>query len=326
MQIDVCNGDADGLCSVVQWRLHQPRVARLVTGLKRDIALLDRVQASQGDELLVCDLSMRRNLSALTRLLDAGVSVHYFDHHQVDAIPPHPLLDAHIDTASDTCTSLLVDQQLLGAFRAWAVVGAFGDNLTRVADSLATRLGLSYGERRRLQTLGESINYNAYGESEKDVCITPAHLYEILSRYPDPLHLLEQETIGQELEALRHDDMCRAQSLPVYLQGAHFSVHVFPNEPWSRRISGHWSNHLASAQPLQAHALLTSTASADYRVSVRAPLCAPSGAVEFCRGFGGDGRAAAAGIDHLPADQLDRFVAAFSAAQWGDVPLVHGHA
>lgn len=317
MQIDVCNGDADGLCSVVQWRLHQPRLARLVTGLKRDIALLDRVSALEGDELLVCDLSMRRNLPALTRLLDAGVAVRYFDHHQVDAIPAHPLLDAHIDTASDTCTSLLVDQQLVGAFRAWAVVGAFGDNLTRVADSLAVRLGLSYGERRRLQTLGESINYNAYGDSEQDVHIPPAQLYEILVHYPDPLNLLEQETVGQELEALRYDDMCRAQSLPAYLQGAHFSVHVFPNAPWSRRISGCWSNHLASAQPLQAHAVLTSTASADYKVSVRAPLCAPSGAVEFCRGFGGDGRAAAAGIDHLPADQMDRFVAAFSVAQWG---------
>lgn len=317
MQIDVCNGDADGLCSVVQWRLHRPRSARLVTGLKRDIALLDRVPVSQGDELLVCDLSMRRNLPALTRLLNAGVPVRYFDHHQVDAIPDHPLLDAHIDTASDTCTSLLVDQQLVGAFRAWAVVGAFGDNLTRVADSLAKRLGLSYGERRRLQSLGESINYNAYGDSENDVHITPAHLYEILVHYPDPLNLLEQETVGQELEALRHDDMCQAQALPAYLQGAHFSVHVFPNAPWSRRISGYWSNHLASAQPLQAHALLTSTASADFKVGVRAPLCAPSGAVEFCRGFGGDGRAAAAGIDHLPADQLDRFVAAFSVAQWG---------
>jgi hypothetical protein len=33
--------------------------------------------------------------------------------------------------------------------------------------------------------------------------------------------------------------------------------------------------------------------------------------------FGGDGRAGAAGIDHLPADQMERFVAAFSSARWG---------
>lgn len=30
---------------------------------------------------------------------------------------------------------------------------------------------------------------------------------------------------------------------------------------------------------------------------------------------------AAAGIDHFPADQLERFVAAFSVAQWGSAPI-----
>jgi hypothetical protein len=47
--IDVCNGDADGLCAIVQWRLHEPRAATLVTGLKREIALLSGVQAAVGD-------------------------------------------------------------------------------------------------------------------------------------------------------------------------------------------------------------------------------------------------------------------------------------
>jgi len=101
-QVDVCNGDADGLCALVQWRLHEPQVAAsLVTGLKRDIELLDRVQAARGDSVLVCDLSMRRNRRALMRLLDAGVRVRYFDHHEAGDIPLHPLLEAHIDVASD---------------------------------------------------------------------------------------------------------------------------------------------------------------------------------------------------------------------------------
>ena len=33
--------------------------------------------------------------------------------------------------------------------------------------------------------------------------------------------------------------------------------------------------------------------------------------------FGGGGRARAAGIDSLPANDLDRFIAAFAATQWG---------
>lgn len=316
--IDICNGDADGLCSVVQWRLHEPQAACLITGLKRDIELLDRVQAAEGDQLLVCDLSMRRNLLPLLRLLAAGVSVRYFDHHKVDEIPLHPLLEAHIAVASDICTSLLVDRYLGGKFRAWAVVGAFGDNLTGVAEGLAVDMGLSVQDRRRLQSLGESINYNAYGDSEEDVHISPGHLYEKLLRYPDPLSFLEHEAIGGELDALRQDDLRRAQALPPHFQDARISVHLLPDAPWSRRVSGNLSNILASAEPLRAHAVLTPTVSGDFAVSVRAPLCTPAGAAEFCLRFGGDGRAGAAGIDHLPAQQVERFIAVFSATRWGD--------
>lgn len=63
----------------------------LVTGLKRGIALLARVPAVAGDEVLVCDLSMERNLVALVGLLDRGVRVRYFDHHALlREIPKHP--------------------------------------------------------------------------------------------------------------------------------------------------------------------------------------------------------------------------------------------
>ena len=324
MNIDACNGDADGLCAVVQWRLHDPQAARLVTGLKRDIELLDRVQAFQGDQLLVCDLSMRRNRLPLLRLLAAGVSVRYFDHHVVDEVPSHPLLEAHIDVASDTCTSLLVDRYLGGRFRAWAVVGAFGDNLTGVAEGLAVDLGLSLKDRRRLQTLGEAINYNAYGDSEQDVHISPGHLYEKLVRYPDPLDFVESEPVAGELDALRQDDFLQAQALPPYFQDERVSVHLLPDVAWSRRVSGSLGNLLAAAEPLRAHAVLTPTVAGDFAVSVRAPLRSPVGAAEFCLHFGGDGRAGAAGIDHLPAHQLGRFIEAFSAVRWADAPQAHG--
>lgn len=316
MYIDVCNGDADGLCAVVQWRLHQPQVARLITGLKRDIGLLERVQAAPGDQVLVCDVSMRRNLSPLLRLLDNGVSVHYFDHHQVEEIPVHPLLDAHIDLASGTCTSLLVDHHLAGGFRAWAVVGAFGDNLTRLAQGLAADMGLSFEDRERLRTLGEAINYNAYGDTEQDVQIAPARLYEIMVRYADPLVFLEREAIARELDVRRRGDLQQALALPPHFQNDCVRVYLLPDAPWSRRVSGSLANVLAETQSRHAHALLRATAAGDFVVSVRAPLCSPFGAAEFCRGFGGDGRAAAGGIDHLPAAQLARFIEAFSAVPW----------
>lgn len=325
--IDVCNGDADGLCALVQWRLHEPRAAQLITGLKRDIELVQRVQASRGDQLLVCDLSLRRNRAALVHLLDAGVNVRYFDHHDADELTPalvHPLLDAHIDSAADACTSLLVDRCLGGLFTPWALVGAYGDNLTQVADERAAQLGLGAQDRRRLQTLGEAINYNAYGDSAQDVLIAPARLFPVLMRYRHPLALLEHESIAQELEALRQSDLRQAGTMTPRWQDAHTRVYMLPDAPWSRRVIGTLVNQLANEQPAQAHAVLKAKGTGGLLVSVRAPVAAPGGAAALCRRFGGGGRAGAGGIDHLPEQELPRFMEALSLAPWGvaDAPAL----
>ena len=207
---DVCNGDADGLCAAVQWRLHAPAPAALLTGLKREIALLARVPAAAGDELNVFDLSMRPNREALQRLLDAGVRVRYFDHHVVEDMPAHPLLESHVDTASDVCTSLLVYWHLGGAFRAWALVGIYGDNLAAVADRLALESDVDAGDCALLRRLGEAINYNAYGDEERDVHIAPRALHATMMRYRDPRDMLAHEAVIDEIDAQRHSDLQQA--------------------------------------------------------------------------------------------------------------------
>ena len=229
--IDICNGDADGLCAVLQWRLHAPGEASLVTGLKRDIALLDRVQAAPGDELLVCDISMQRNRVALLRLLEQGARVRYFDHHAAPDIPAHPNLEAHVEFSSRVCTSLLMDRHLGGAHRAWALVGAYGDNLTEVADALAVAAGLASQDRDRLRLLGEAINYNAYGEDEQDVHVTPARLYGIMARYHDPLELLAHEPVAQQLDALRRADLELGEDLAPHWENDSACVVVLPDAP-----------------------------------------------------------------------------------------------
>ena len=78
---DVSNGDADGICALHQLRLAQPLESILITGVKRDIALLERVTAQAGDSVTVLDVSLNRNREALLRLLQQGVRVEYFDHH-----------------------------------------------------------------------------------------------------------------------------------------------------------------------------------------------------------------------------------------------------
>ena len=317
-RFDVCNGDADGLCAALQWRLHEPAPATLLTALKRDIALLEHVHANGGDEVNVFDLSMHRNRAALLGLLGAGVRVRYFDHHAAGDIPSDPLLEVQVDCASDICTSLLVDRRIDGAFRAWALVGAYGDNLAGVADRLAIESGIGSDVRLRLRRLGEAINYNAYGDDESDVCIAPARLYEVMARYRDPCDMLAHEGIADEIDTRRRADLRQALAWPPHRQDAHGSVLVLPDAAWSRRVLGCLANELANAQPQRAHAVLKLQRTGAYVVSVRAPLASPSGADALCSRFGGGGRARAAGIDGLPADNLERFLADFASTRWGE--------
>jgi hypothetical protein len=316
-RFDVCNGDADGLCAVLQWRLAHPAPATLVTGLKREIDLLSRVPAKAGDEVLVCDLSMQRNLVALRRLLDSGVTLRYVDHHKVDQVPQHAALQACIDFDPQVCTSLLMDRLLDGRFRAWALVGAYGDNLGQVADALAADIGLGPAEQQQLRLLGEGINYNAYGDEASDQHIAPQALYERLARHAHPLELLRHDGIGGELDALRRADLQHTLAQPIHAAGASARWMCLPDAAWSRRVIGGLANALASDAPQQAHAVLKADRQGGYVVSLRAPQAAPSGADEFCRRFGGGGRAGAAGIDHLPAAALERFITELAVARWG---------
>lgn len=64
---------------------------------------------------------------------------------------------------------------------------------------------------------------------------------------------------------------------------------------------------------MNAHAVLTSNRYGDYTESVSAPIADPQGADTLCLKFEtGGGRRAAAGIDRLPTDALDGFLAMFA--------------
>ena len=311
---DIFNGDADGICALHQLRLAQPRAATLVTGVKRDVRLLERVAAGAGDEITVLDISLQANAGAAERALAAGARLAWFDHHAAGSIPRHANFKAFIDTAPDTCTSLIVDRFLNGRHRAWAVVAAFGDNLAESARRAAAVTGLEPAGLQRLRDLGEGINYNAYGETVDDLNYPPADLYQTLSRYREPLDFIEGEPVFDVLKAAMADDLDRARSLAPHAASAGAALYVMPDAAWSRRVHGIFANQLASRHPQRAHALLVQ-GSDGYKVSVRAPLEKPFGAEILCLRFEtGGGRQAAAGINLLPAAELERFAAEFSRA------------
>lgn len=313
---DICNGDADGLFALRQWRLAHPQESIVVTGIKREIELLKRVQARADDQIAVFDISLARNRAALDRLLAAGAAVTWFDHHAPGCIPVHDAFTAHIDTDPETCTSLLVDAHLKGRFRLWAIAAAYGDNLAASAERLADSILLSPPQRAQLRMLGEAVNYNAYGDSETDVRIHPAALYRWLAHYDDPFVAILQAPIVRELDALRRADLDRARALAPRHRDQHSVIVVLPDAPWSRRVSGPFANELAQRDPRRAHAVLKELTSAAYSVSIRAPIASPSGADVLAREFGGGGRVGAAGIDQLPAADVPRFIARIAAMRW----------
>ena len=95
-------------------------------------------------------------------------------------------------------------------------------------------------------------------------------------------------------------------------------VYVLPAEAWARRASGTLANDLAAGATDRAHAVLVPCANDGYRVSIRAPRTAPKGCASLARVFAsGGGREAAAGIDHLPAAELERFIERFRTAFGG---------
>ncbi|MBU0500560.1 MAG: DHH family phosphoesterase [Gammaproteobacteria bacterium] len=309
---DIFNGDADGICALVQLRLADPRNANLITGVKRDIGLLARVPDTAPAEISVLDLSLDKNRKPLFRQLELGSRILYLDHHDpgAEGVPEHPGLTAHIDTDPNTCTSLIVDRLLQGQFRNWAITAAFGDNLVETAEALCRQGGLDEERTELLKKLGICLNYNGYGNSLDDLHFHPADLYRSLQSFQDPLDFLhEGREIWQGLLSGYETDLAEGlRIVPEYCDPA-VAVLVLPDEAWARRANGPLGNELCNRYPSRAHAIVTHKGPGVLQVSIRAPLDNRTGANELASQFpSGGGRKGAAGINELPLAELPGFI------------------
>ncbi len=315
MHYDVFNGDADGICALIQLRLDKPVQSVLVTGTKRDIQLLDKVSVTPGDSLTVLDISFKKNTQRVAEILDAGATIFYVDHHQAGEVPTHPNLTALIDTDSTVCTSLLVNQYLNNKFPLWAITAAFGDNLNQSAINLAASMSLSKAQQTSLQSLGVYVNYNSYGIFIKDLHYSPDSLYQEMVHYQSPFDFItDKRDVFEELESGYQQDMASAKNTKPEYQASAVAVFIFPDMAWARRVSGVFGNYLINQDPTKAYAVLCPAQDDAYLVSVRSPITSKAGADVFCSTFpSGGGRKAAAGINHLPKSQLSDFIDRFSA-------------
>ncbi|MCP4324310.1 MAG: DHH family phosphoesterase [Alteromonadales bacterium] len=312
MNYDIFNGDADGIIALLQLRLANPLDSQLVTGVKRDIKLVQNINVNNSDNVTILDISMEKNIDGLNDLLEKGASVYYADHHRCGDIPTHENLNANIDLDANTCTGLIIDKLLAGRYHAWAITAAYGDNLIAKADELSKKAGYSVEQADQLKELGTLINYNGYGATVADLHFDPAQLYQALLAYPSPFELIaDLDSPFYKLQKAYNEDIANALSIGAKYQSDLLSVFELPNETWSRRISGVYGNLLANQAPSSAHAVLTKNSDGSYLVSLRAPLNNKQGAGDICSQFAtGGGRAAAAGINSLNNSVLNDFVRA----------------
>lgn len=310
---DVFNGDADGILALLQLRLSNPLQAELVTGIKRDISLVKKVEVSAlsvDSQVTILDISMEKNADGLAQVLDTGAQVFYADHHRAGEIPASENLDAHIDLSADTCSALIVDKLLEGKHHLWAITAAYGDNLIKVADGLAEKAGVTSEQAQLLKELGTLINYNGYGANTDDLAYHPADLFQALLQYSDPFDCIaDQLSPYHKLKGAYESDFAKAESAEVLNEGDNSKTVLLEDAAWSRRISGTFGNHLANTSPDKAHIVLTTVDEDNFLVSLRAPLYNKTGAGDICSQFEtGGGRAGAAGINKLPKSDLARLI------------------
>jgi len=313
MQYDVFNGDADGICALHQLRLAHPIPnVELVTGVKRDINLLCKIEDVHSSSITVLDVSLDTNRDALLKMLQNDNRFLYIDHHFAGDIPDSELLDCHIEPSAETCTSLIVNHTLRGKHSKWAICGAFGDNLHDTAYMLAGETGFDAEQIEILRNIGELFNYNGYGAKIEDLHIHPAELYNAITNFEDPFEFYHMTDIVKQLQNGYRSDMTKAMNQDNISAQSPNRVYRFPAAPWARRTAGVFSNLMARQKKNAAHVVIVENDDTSLQISVRAPLLARKNADTLCRQFPtGGGRAAAAGINNLPPELLDDFLLAF---------------
>jgi len=312
MHYDVFNGDADGICSLLQLRLSNPKNSKLITGVKRDISLLKKISPIKQDSITVLDISMKKNYQEVVDFLELGVEVFYADHHHSGDLLTHKNFRSYINESSSICTSLIINEYLSGKYREWAIVGAYGDGMDESAKIIANKAGLSKDDRNKLRLLGECINYNSYGTSETDLLYHPSLLYKLLKRNYNPFDFISSEaSVYDRLLDSYCSDINKAKAILPEIENNVISIIILPDESWSRRVIGVYANLLMYGDKNRAHALMILNNNRDYLVGVRAPYNNKSGADILCSIFGGGGRRGAAGINNLPKQDKNNFIREF---------------
>jgi len=307
---DIFNGDADGLISLHQYRLQFPRKSELITGVKRDVKLLRHLVDITDASLSVFDISLLSNSEYVEPILKNGNKIKWFDHHETGDTELGNNFSIKADTDPNCCTNIIVDKAIDGLHRPWTICGAYGDNLHEQAE----KLNPCFNEYAMLilREIGETLNYNGYGNEESDLVVHPKDVYLDLERFRSPFQYRKNSKIYAKINQQMKSDELELNSSEVLHTSSMGDVILLPNTKASIRYSGIYSNKQTTNNPNKAFAILTNINESNYRVSIRSPKDNPTGASKLALQFPtGGGREKAAGINELPKTELKNFIEKF---------------
>jgi len=271
------NGDADGICSMVQWGLVYGIEGKRITGVKRDIELLERVSPNPDDEIIVMDISLARNHARAVELSSQGFDITWFDHHL--AGDPIDAIATHIDTSSDVCTARIVEK-FLGVDSDWAQVALHGDGLS------------VHSSKPEFKELGELLNYNGYGADLSDLHFHPDELLLLCLQAKTPQNFMDTQAF-MTLKNGFESDLSNAKNIEPSN-----GYYLLPNEAWARRVVGVMAHRINESG--DGPHVIAIDKGETLQVSIRGT----EGIGELCKMFGGGGRATAGGIDALPKSEI----------------------
>ena len=271
------NGDADGICSMVQWGLVYGIEGHRVTGVKRDIELLERVNPTPDDEIIVMDISLARNHARAVELSSQGFDITWFDHHL--AGEPIDGITTNIDTSANVCTARIVEK-FLGVESDWAQVALHGDGLS------------VHSSKPEFKELGELLNYNGYGADLSDLHFHPDDLLLLCLQAKTPQNFMDTQAF-MTLKNGFESDLSNAKNIEL-----NNGYYLLPNEAWARRVVGVMAHRINESG--DGPHVIAIDKGETLQVSIRGS----EGIGELCKMFGGGGRATAGGIDALPKSEI----------------------
>ena len=307
---DFFNGDADGIISLHQYRMHHPQNSEVFTGVKRDVKLLRHCVDIHSSKFTVFDISLLSNKDYVDKILSNGNTIRWFDHHEPGDIELGENFEIFVNADPNCCTNILVDKFLEGLYRPWTICGAYGDNLHEQAEKLNPNF--SSENMRKLKEIGETLNYNGYGNKESDLTVHPKDVYLDIKNYESPFQYRKKSEVYNKIFTQMKSDESELSSSEIIHDSDIGKVILLPNSTASIRYSGIYSNQQTTNSPNKAFAILTLVGDDNYRISIRSPKNNPYGASKLALQFPtGGGREKAAGINELPINQLKNFIEKF---------------